>query len=54
MVGGLAVGILGGMLLNELMDGLGVDEMVEEATEGLGIGEKESFLEDFFGDSDDK
>ncbi|MGH1092601.1 sporulation protein [Bacillus mycoides] len=54
MVGGLAVGILGGMLLNELMDGLGVDEMIEEATEGLGIDEEESFLEDFFGDSDDE
>ncbi|PGL78039.1 hypothetical protein CN931_23795 [Bacillus sp. AFS054943] len=54
MVGGLAVGILGGMLLNELMDGLGVDEMVEEATEELGIVEEESFLGGFFGDSDDE
>ncbi|MCI0768207.1 sporulation protein [Bacillus sp. TL12] len=54
MVGGLAVGILGGMLLNELMDELGVDEMVEEATEEIGINEEESFLGDFFGDSDDE
>lgn len=44
MVGDLAIGILGGMLLNELMDGLVIDEMVEEATEELGIGEEESFL----------
>ncbi|PGA93023.1 sporulation protein [Bacillus wiedmannii] len=54
MIGGLAVGILGGMLLNELMDGLGVDEMVEEATEELGMNEEESFLGDFFGDSDEE
>lgn len=36
------------------MYGLGVEEMVEEATEELGMNEEESFLGDFFGDSDEK
>jgi len=40
MVGGLAMGVLGGMVLNELMDNLGVDEMLEDAAEAIGLDEE--------------
>lgn len=47
MVGGLAMGILGGMLISEMIDGLGVDEMMEGAAEAVG------FDEEAFGGEDD-
>ncbi|MFX3624834.1 MAG: sporulation protein [Ectobacillus sp.] len=59
MVGGLAVGILGGMLLDEILDELGVDEMMEDAAEALGLDEEafgeaeESGFGDFFGGGDE-
>ncbi|MBM7702879.1 sporulation protein [Metabacillus iocasae] len=50
MIGGLAVGVLGGVLLSELMDGFGLDDMMGDATEALGDME-EDFEDSFeFGD----
>lgn len=55
MVGGLAMGILGGVLMSEMMDALGVDEMIEGAAEALGFDgedegeEDEGGFGDFFG-----
>jgi sporulation-control protein len=55
MVGGLAMGVLGGMLLNEIMDHLGVDEMLAEATESVGLDEEDFDLAGFdFGDFSDE
>lgn len=54
MVGGLAMGLLGGMLLSEMLDGFGVDEMMEGAAEAVGYeeeafdGEEEEDFEGFF------
>jgi sporulation-control protein len=59
MVGGLAMGILGGMLLSEMIDGLGVDEMIEGAAEAVGFdeeafgGEEEADFGSFFDGGDD-
>lgn len=47
MVGGLAMGILGGMLLSEMIDGLGIDEMMEGAAEAVG------FDQEALGEEDD-
>jgi sporulation-control protein len=55
MVGGLAMGVLGGMLLNEIMDHLGVDEMLADATESIGLDEEDFDLAGFdFGDFSDE
>ncbi|MFC3883439.1 sporulation protein [Bacillus songklensis] len=56
MVGGLAMGVLGGMVLNEMMDSFGVDEMVEDAAESIGLDEEDFDLAGMdFGDfSDDE
>ncbi|MBM7649497.1 sporulation-control protein [Bacillus ectoiniformans] len=69
MVGGMAVGILGGVLLSDMLDGLGADELLEDLAEELGYeeeesaeggyeeeasgGEDESIFDDFFGGGDD-
>ncbi|MDE3837995.1 hypothetical protein C0966_01055 [Bacillus methanolicus] len=54
MVGGMAMGVLGGMLLNEMMDSFGVDEMLEDATESLGLDEEDFDLAGMdFGDFTD-
>ncbi|AMM91477.1 sporulation protein [Peribacillus simplex] len=60
MVGGLAAGVLGGMLLSEMIDGLDMDGVLEGATDALGIEEDmfdvEEQFEDFggfFGDGDE-
>ncbi|MCP3764118.1 sporulation protein [Domibacillus sp. A3M-37] len=62
MVGGLAAGVLGGMLLSEIMDGLDLDGMTEGAADMLGMEEdlfdmdNENEIEefgDFFDDGED-
>ncbi|MDE3840746.1 hypothetical protein C0966_15825 [Bacillus methanolicus] len=54
MVGGLAMGVLGGMLLNEIMDNLGADEMLEDVAESVGLDEEDIDLAGMdFGDFSD-
>jgi sporulation-control protein len=56
MVGGLAMGILGGMLLSEMIDGLGVDDMLEDTAEAMGFDFDEDDEQDLgsFFDGDDE
>ncbi|PRS26209.1 hypothetical protein C6W19_25690 [Bacillus sp. RJGP41] len=51
MVGGLAVGVLGSMLLTEMMDGFDVEEMIEETAEDFN-GEFDSFFDSGDGGED--
>jgi sporulation-control protein len=59
MVGGLAMGIFGGMLLDELMEAFGSDELIEEAAEAIGFDEEmqeeveDLGFGDFFGGDDE-
>lgn len=50
MVGGLAVGVFGGMLINELMDDFALDELFDGASDAFE--EEASSFGDFFGGND--